>query len=167
MLLQTMVEHSRRKKICIKWQKLTRLSLTTNSNNIKTFAKRKRFNKLFENSNCIKTPNRCNKSLKYTVKLEKIKAIPIDTIYCIAKIRKYHNQFIFIPRPLTKTNITIIIVEIKKFIASLVTTDIGNISLGKYTFLIIFPLSIITPAPLITTLLKYCQGIKAQHKYTA
>ena len=63
------------------------------------------------------------------------------------------------------TNPNIIIVDIKKFTPSLVTTEIGKISLGKYTFFILFPLSIMVAAPLNTTDEKYCQGINPQHRY--
>ena len=83
---------------------------------------------------------------------------------CIASIKKYHNIFHDNPIPPKTTNPSIIIVAIKKFTPSLATSDIGRISRGKYTFFIILPLSTITAAPLITTLEKYCHGIKPQHK---
>ena len=69
-----------------------------------------------------------------------------------------------IPPKITKPNI--IIVDIKKFTPSLATIEIGKISLGKYTFFIMFALSTITAAPLKTIDEKYCQGISPQHKYT-
>ena len=71
------------------------------------------------------------------------------------------------PIPPNITKPKIIVVDIKKFTPSLATTDIGRISRGKYTFLIMLPLSIIVAAPLSTTLEKYCQGTNPQHKYTA
>ena len=61
-------------------------------------------------------------------------------------------------------NPTINIVEITKLTASLVTTDIGNISLGKYTFFIIFPFSIIVLDDLIITVEKNVHGINAEHR---
>ena len=57
-----------------------------------------------------------------------------------------------------------IIVDITKFTASLVTTDIGNISLGKYTFFIILPFSIIVEAERVMAVEKNVHGIKPQHK---
>ena len=52
------------------------------------------------------------------------------------------------------TKVSIIIVEIIKLTAPLVTTDIGNISLGKYTFLIISPFPIIVNADVVTDVVK-------------
>ena len=96
--------------------------------------------------------------------LDTINETPNDIMYCIANIKKYQKMFTDNPIPLATTNPIIIMVDIKKFTPSLVTIDIGKISLGKYTFFIIFPLSIIVAAPLNTTLEKYCHGINAQHK---
>ena len=90
----------------------------------------------------------------------------METTNCIAKITKYHKMFQDNPIPPNITKPNIIIVAIKKFTPSLATTDIGRISLGKYTFLIMFALSTTTAAPLSTTDEKYCQGINPQHKYT-
>ena len=79
---------------------------------------------------------------------------------------KYHRILKDSPIPPNITNPKMIIVDIKKFTPSLVTIEIGNISLGKYTFFMIFPLSITEAAPLRITDEKYCQGISPQHKYT-
>ena len=57
-------------------------------------------------------------------------------------------------------------VDITKFTASLVTTDIGKISLGKYTFFSIFPFSIIVNDDLDIAVEKKFQGIKPQHTNT-
>lgn len=43
-------------------------------------------------------------------------------------------MYLLIPIPPKITNARIIIVDIKKLTASLVTIEIGKISLGKYTF---------------------------------
>ena len=56
------------------------------------------------------------------------------------------------------------IVDITKFIASLVTIEIGKISLGKYTFFKILPFSIIVNAALEMAVEKNVQGINPQHK---
>ncbi len=69
--------------------------------------------------------------------------------------------------PYPKTKAKIIIVEIIKFTASLVTTDNGNISLGKYTFLIIFPFSTIVKKEVLEIAAeKKFQGINPQHRKT-
>ena len=47
------------------------------------------------------------------------------------------------PIPLNSKKIIIIMQDIKKFTNPLVTTEIGNISLGKYTFLIRLALFVI------------------------
>jgi len=47
--------------------------------------------------------------------------------------------YLVMPNPLNNTKASMITVEIKKFTASLVTIDIGKISLGKYTFFKMFP----------------------------
>ena len=44
-------------------------------------------------------------------------------------------MYLLRPTPYPKTNAIIIIVDITKLIASLVTTDIGSISLGNILFL--------------------------------
>ena len=59
--------------------------------------------------------------------------------YCITAINGKKIICQDIPKPLNITNNKIITQEIIKFIRPLVTTEIGNISLGKYTFLIKFP----------------------------
>ena len=69
------------------------------------------------------------------------------------------------PNPYIKQKATIISVEIKKLIIPLVTIDIGNISLGKYTFLIISPFPIIVNADCVIAVVKYVHGIKATHIY--
>ena len=69
------------------------------------------------------------------------------------------------PRPAPSTNAKIIIVDIKKLTAPLVTTDIGNISLGKYTFLIISPFPIMVKAACDIVVVKYVHGINATHIY--
>ena len=48
----------------------------------------------------------------------------------------------------------------------LVTTAIGNISLGKYTFLTIFPFAIIVNAACDTVVVKNVHGISPVHKNT-
>ena len=67
------------------------------------------------------------------------------------------------PKPYANKKISIITVDIRKFTAPLVTIDIGNISLGKYTFFIIFPLPIIAYDACDTVVVKYVHGIKATH----
>ena len=47
------------------------------------------------------------------------------------QIKGYNKAYFVIPIPEISTNAKIIIVDITKFTAPLVTTDIGNISLGK------------------------------------
>ena len=51
-------------------------------------------------------------------------------------------MYFVIPNPEKMRKNNIIIVDIKKFTVALVTTEIGNISLGKYTFCIILLLFI-------------------------
>ncbi len=72
-----------------------------------------------------------------------------------------------IPIPPNMTNPSIIIVDIRKFITSAVTTDIGIISLGKYTFFMIFPFSINVNAALFIATEKKLQGTSPQHKNIA
>ena len=55
-------------------------------------------------SHCIKIPKICNKSLKYTVKLDTINSTPIDTTNWIATITKYHNILNDSPIPPKITN---------------------------------------------------------------
>ena len=69
-----------------------------------------------------------------------------------------------IPENITKPSI--IVVDIRKFTASPVTTDIGIISLGKYTFFIIFPFSINVNAALFMAAEKNVQGINPQQRNT-
>ena len=71
-------------------------------------------------------------------------------------------MYLLIPTPYPITNAIIIIVDIIKFIASLVTTDIGNISLGKYTFFTIFPFSTIVNDVLDIAVEKKVHGINPQ-----
>ena len=75
-------------------------------------------------------------------------------------------MYLLSPIPYPNTKATIIIVEIIKLIASLVTTDKGKISLGKYTFFIMFPFSIIVKDVLDVAVEKKFHGIKPQHKKT-
>ena len=86
-------------------------------------------------------------------------------MYCINNINGYNKIYFVIPKPVPNTNAKIIIVDIKKLTAPLVTTDIGNISLGKYTFLIISPLPIIVNADCVIVVVKYVYGINATHMY--
>ena len=72
-----------------------------------------------------------------------------------------------IPIPPIITNPKIISVEIRKLIVSAVTTEIGTISLGKYTFFIIFPFSIIVNADLLIAIEKNVHGIIPAHKNIA
>ena len=81
------------------------------------------------------------------------------------KIGKYIKD-VEIPIPLTKSAINTIISVIKKLIKLLVTFEIGNISLGKYTFLTIPPLLTTQAAHCKIVLLKYVQGINATIKKT-
>ena len=76
-------------------------------------------------------------------------------------------MYLVIPIPPKNTTPKIIIVEIKKFIVSAVTTDIGIISLGKYTFFIMFPFSIIVKADLFIAIEKNVHGIIPEHKKIA
>ena len=105
----------------------------------------------------------CSKSLKYTVIDDTINDIPNNNIYCINNINGYNNKYQESPTGENITNASIIIVEIIKLTAPLVTTDIGNISLGKYTFLIISPLPITVKADCVTAVVKYVHGINATH----
>ena len=72
-------------------------------------------------------------------------------------------MYFVIPKPPNTTNPSIISDAIKKLTASLVTTDIGIISLGKYTFFIIFPFSTNENADLFIAVAKKFHGIKPQH----
>lgn len=81
----------------------------------------------------------CSKSLIYTVIADTINDIPNISTYCTSNITGYNNTYQVKPKPENIQNANIIIVDITKFIAPLVATEIGNISLGKYTFCIIFP----------------------------
>lgn len=83
----------------------------------------------------------CSKSLKYTVIEDTINEIPSNKTYCTSKITGYSKTNFDNPIGEQITNANIIIVDIIKLTAPLVTTEIGRISLGKYTFLIIFPVS--------------------------
>ena len=66
--------------------------------------------------------------------------------------------------PTNKTKIKIIIQEIKKLTNPLVTTDIGNISRGKYTFLIKLLLFVMQVVPWDITVVKKFQGMIPQIK---
>ena len=68
----------------------------------------------------------CSKSLKYTVIADTIKLIPNNNTYCTNNINGYNSIYFDIPIPEKITNARIIIVEITKFTAPLVTTDIGK-----------------------------------------
>ena len=70
------------------------------------------------------------------------------------------------PNPYIKQKATIISVEIKKLIIPLVTIDIGNISLGKYTFFTMFPFEIIVHADCDTDVVKNVHGTKPTHTNT-
>ena len=61
-------------------------------------------------------------------------------MHCISSITGYNSINFEKPIPDISTNANIIIVEIRKFIAPLITLDIGKISLGKYTFLLYYHL---------------------------
>ena len=71
-------------------------------------------------------------------------------------------MYLLIPNPPKTTNAIIIIVDIKKFTASLVTIEIGKISLGKYTFFSKFPFSTIVNAALLIVEEKKVHGINPQ-----
>ena len=117
-------------------------------------------------AHCKNIPIKCCKSLTYTHTLETIKDIANNNKYCAINISGYNRIYFVIPIPLKITNANIITVEIKKFTASLVTTEIGNISLGKYTFFNMFPFSIIVNADLEIAVEKNVHGINPQHKKT-
>ena len=55
-------------------------------------------------------------------------------------------MYFVIPSPATNTKANMIIVEITKLTAPLVTTDTGKISLGKYTFLMMSPFPMMVKA---------------------
>lgn len=57
--------------------------------------------------------------------------IPNINIYCTNNITGYNNIYQVNPKSENIHNINMIIVDIIKFIALLVTTEIGKISLGK------------------------------------
>ena len=86
-------------------------------------------------------------------------------MYCIIKINGYNNKYHDNPIPDPNTNARIIIVEITKFTAPLVTTEIGRISLGKYTFFIISAFPITVKAAYVIAVVKYVHGISATHIY--
>ena len=89
-------------------------------------------------------------STKPKVKINWIKAISGNNIRCQ-----------LIPSPPNTQNIRTIIQLIKKFTKPLIATDIGRISLGKYTFFNIFAFAITTAAPCVIPVVKKVQGIKA------
>ena len=76
-------------------------------------------------------------------------------------------MYLLIPIPPKITNARIIIVDIKKLTASLVTIEIGKISLGKYTFFTIFPFYTMVNADLVIADEKNVHGIKPQQINTA
>ena len=73
----------------------------------------------------------CSKSLIYTVKADTIKEIPKINTYCTNKTTGYNNIYQVKPKSENKHSTNMITVDIMKFIALLVTTEIGKISLGK------------------------------------
>lgn len=75
----------------------------------------------------------------YTVIDDTINEIPIIKTYCTSKTTGYNNKYQVSPTPENKQKAIIITVDIIKLIAPLVATETGNISLGKYTFCIMFP----------------------------
>ena len=64
-----------------------------------------------------------------------------------------------IPLPVKIANNRIITQLIKKLTAPDVTADIGNISLGKYTFFIRFPFPVILVVPIKIELVNHVHGI--------
>ena len=70
-----------------------------------------------------------------------------------------HSNCILKPIPLNNTKSKIITQEIKKLMNPAVTTLIGKISLGKYTFLIIPPLIHTQLQPVVIQVVKKFHGI--------
>ena len=103
-------------------------------------------------------------SLTYTLKALSKNIIAKETIYCIKAINGKNTKCHDIPQPENITKTKIIIHDIRKLIRPLVTIDIGNISLGKYTFLIKLALFVIQVVPCKTTLVNQVQGIMPQIK---
>ena len=99
-----------------------------------------------------------------TNRVEIIMEIASTTKYWTIKTKGYNTIYFDIPSPPKITNPKMINVEIIKLIASLVTTEIGIISLGKYTFFRMFPFSTNENADLLIDVAKKVQGIKPQHK---
>jgi len=98
------------------------------------------------------------RSLKRTYRLEKIKAKPsVKSVSIIIKVgnSKIKNEY-FILKNGRSINVTIRVA--RNVIRFIKTTEIGIISLGKYTFLIRLPLSKIHVVDDKTELLKNCHG---------
>ena len=95
--------------------------------------------------------------------LNKIYPIPVFTEADYAAAEEEMNRD-YVPPKIT--NAIMMMVDIIKFTASLVTTEIGNISLGKYTFFIILPFSIIVEAERVIAVEKNVHGINPQHTKT-
>src|SRR5574344_2663229 len=87
-----------------------------------------------------------------------IKISPNVNTYCITIITGNHKIFQLKPTPVNIINKNIIIHEIKKLTNPLVTIDMGNISLGKYTFLIMPLLTIIVLVPFLITVVNQFHG---------
>ena len=97
-------------------------------------------------------------SLIYTLIALVIKIIPNDKIYWHNITSGNNKIYQLKPRPLQIKKIKIIGIEIKKFTNPLVATEIGKISLGKYTFLMIPAFPNIVKVPCDITVVKKFHG---------
>ena len=101
-------------------------------------------------------------SLIYTLIALVIKIIANDNTYCASITSGSSKIYQEKPIPLHSKNMKIIGRDIKKLTRPLVATDIGSISLGKYTFLIIpaFPVRCRQTGPVLCSV--RCQRIAAK-----
>lgn len=90
-----------------------------------------------------------------------IKTRPRDKINWMKAMTGKNKIYGLNPIPLKIKKIRIIRLEIIKFVNPLATTEIGNTSRGKYTFLIMFALLMTVVVPNDITVVKKFQGIMA------
>ncbi len=96
-----------------------------------------------------------SKSRIYTLIELTIKAIPCKSINWVSITKGKNNIYLENPIPVTIKKINIIKHDIKKLIKPDKFTEIGKISLGKYTFFIIPPLPIMQPSDISIVFIKY------------
>ena len=114
--------------------------------------------------NCNNTFIKYSKSLIKTVRADKTKQKANVIIHWTNNITGNHNTLAVIPIPEINNATKIIIQETKKFIAPLITIEIGKISLGKYTFFNIPPLPTIIDVLCEIVVAKKFHGINAENK---